>query len=341
MDVTIVYSLPTRHSRALGYTAADEDTGLSAKLIYTTLRPFMNVSLFPLNEDHIEEIRLVTGDIIINLIEWDGNDLDLSLKAMRIMDACGIHYAGATIGNFRTTADKLLMKTAFKKFHIPTATWQVFKSGNETVKDTIRYPSIVKVTKTHCSVGLDSGAVVHNRDEARKRIRDSISVYKQPVLLEEFIDGREFQVTLLETAKGLEVLPPAEISFRKKNPVTFLTYGSRWETHHPDYQNSTIARANLESGLYELLRTSCIDAYRKLHFRDYARFDIRVRRENGTNAIYFLETNCNPGIDDDKENGLAIAYRAAGMTLADFMKAIIENAAGRRTTTHHGVKTIA
>jgi D-alanine-D-alanine ligase-like ATP-grasp enzyme len=75
----------------------------------------------------------------------------------------------------------------------------------------------------------------------------------------------------------------------------------------------------------------CIGAFKKLEFRDYARFDMRIRFQNNTYQIFFLETNANPGLDDDDAYGLTLSFKAVGMTFRDFLLEIIASAMRRAT----------
>lgn len=329
MHVAILYSLPTRRVLSSGFAVTDTDTEESAKKIFIALENRVSAKLFPIREDAIDEIKKIHADVIVNLIEWDGIDLPLTLKAFDAIASTKIPLAGATKKNYETTTDKLLMKKALDAHHVPAARWQAFYTGNEQVKRSFHYPLIVKLSKTHCSVGLDQRAVVYNDTELVREAKSRVAAFKQPVIAEEFIDGREFQVTLLERADGLSVFPPAEIFFDKDNHA-FLTFNSRWNTEHPDYKSSHIRQSVLDRPLQEAIETESRRAFHILKFRDYARFDIRVRSDHSQYHVVFLETNSNPGLDDDDEYGMTISYKSAGLTFSDFLVEIIGSALRRK-----------
>jgi D-alanine-D-alanine ligase len=329
MNVAVLYSLPTHRAQSSDFVVTDTDTEDSAKKIYKALHPDTSVRLYPIREDTIQSIKTIHADVFINCIEWDGLDLPLTLQAFDVIESSGIPYAGATKKNYEVTTDKLLMKKAFDDHALPTAPWQLFLTGRETVKKDFRYPVIVKLSQTHCSVGLDQDAIVVDDKILQSRVQERIHTFHQPVIAEEFIQGREFQVTMLEHESGLTMLPPAEIRFDIEGRNRFLTFASRWTAGDPDYKTSHIGLAVLDPEFEHQMKKVCERAFTELGFRDYARFDIRSRLENNKNTIFFLETNSNPGLDDSDEYGMTISYKAVGMTFKDFLLEIIASALRR------------
>jgi len=329
MDVAILYSIPTHRGQSSDFVITDADTESSAKKIAQALEKSVSIQLFPIREDTIDTISDIRTDIFLDLIEWDGLDLPLSLKAIDVIEATGIPYTGAMKKNYKLTTDKLLMKKAFDTHDLPTARWQPFYTGNEIVRSDFHYPVILKLSQSHCSVGLDTDAVVSDKIELQNRIGEKIRVFHQPVIAEEFIDGREFQVTMLERAAGLTMLPIAEIFFDETGKNTFLTFDSRWTPGATDYKTSHIKLAKFDMNLTTKMEKVCLRAFHELEFRDYARFDMRFRVQNNAYQIFFLETNANPGLDDDDAYGLTLSFKAAGMAFRDFLLEIIASALRR------------
>jgi D-alanine-D-alanine ligase len=209
--------------------------------------------------------------------------------------------------------------------HLPTPPWQLFETGNETVKTGFLFPAIIKVAREHSSVGLTKDAVVSSPETLRATVRSRLKEYSQPVYAESFVTGREFQVTMLSQRTGPLILPPAEIVYTKDTDVPFLTYESRWNEEHPDYDNSQVGLAKLDNDLLTRIETMSMDAYTAFGFRDYARFDIRCDGD----TPYFLEVNSNPGLGDDNEYGMTVSYKSLGMTFADFVWEIVASAIRR------------
>lgn len=326
MNITVVYSTPTRRSRASKFADTDVDTVESAEEVARALEEKGNaVTLFPVDEDHIAEIKKIRADLIFNLIEWTGLDIPLVSKAFAALTKTGILMTGATFTNYITTADKVSMKKLFDTHALPTARWQVFVTGDETVRKDFRYPVIIKPSLEHCSIGLTRDAVVGSVVSLVRQVRVMIAKFRQPMVVEEFIAGREFQVTIIDTAKGLQVLPPAEIVFDTKSETNMLTYDSRWDDATTEYKTSHVAIANLTPSLANAIEDITKKTFVDLGFRDYARLDIRTRGSE----IFILEANSNPGLSDDMEYGMTLSYKALGWTFADFIWKIVEFALRR------------
>lgn len=329
MKIAIIYNLPTRRALSSPFIATDEDTKDSALEIAEALQSKnVEVILVPVSEDTINRISQVKADCIFTLIEWDGMDISLFLKAMNLIDQIGIPYTGSSLSVMTALADKVKMKEALDLAGIPTPRWQLFRDGTELVRDDFHYPVIMKLAFTHCSIGLTRSAVVDRPEDLHPHIKEHLAMFHQPVYVEEFIDGREFQVTIIEEKDGPasprgepRVLPPAEIVFKKGGKDSFLTYESRWDEKHPDYNLSSVKLAVLSSYLQKCLEDVSLAAFRSLGFSDYARMDIRSRGEEP----FILEANTNPGLGDSDDYGMTISYKAVGMTFADFCWKIVES----------------
>ncbi len=322
MKIAIIYNLPTRRASATSFTVADEDTADSALEIAEALKSkHADVLLVPVSEDTIEEISRVKADCLFTLIEWDGEDMPLFLRAMELIEQTGIPFTGSKLAMMRRLSDKVTMKEALDEAGIPTPCWQLFRDGNELVRADFVYPVIMKLSLTHCSIGLTRNAVVDRPEDLAAHIKEHLRTYHQPIYVEEFIDGREFQVTIIEENGEPRVLPPAEIIFKKGGKDSFLTYESRWDEEHPDYHLSSVKLAALSPSLKKRLEDVSLAAFRSLGFGDYARMDIRTRGEEP----FILEANTNPGLGDSDDYGMTISYKAVGWRFSDFVWKIVES----------------
>ncbi|MEK7129654.1 MAG: hypothetical protein AAB803_01425 [Patescibacteria group bacterium] len=326
MRIAVLYSLPTRRAIASPYKATDEDTKESAEEVGTALKiPKADVVLVPVSEDSMDVIDQVDADCIFNLIEWDGLDTALSLSAFAKIEALHVPFTGPRLVLLETFSDKVKMKEALDVAGLPTPRWQLFTTGAEPVRVDFTYPLIVKLAWEHCSVGLTKDAIVESERGLTSCVAERLRVFHQPVYAEEFIVGREFQVTVYSGKGGVVVLPPAEITFKKSGTDAFLTFASRWDETHPEYRLSGVALPKLPRPLAKALTAVARETFTKLGFCDYGRLDIRARGE----TPYILEANINPGLSDDDEYGMTVSYRAAGMTFADFVWEIVQSALRR------------
>lgn len=327
MQIAIIYSLPTRRALATPYKATDEDTRASAEEVAAALgTKSAKTARIPITEDSIDRIAAIHADVIFNLIEWDGLDTPLTLAAFDAIESTGIGYTGSTKDAIIVCNDKVKMKTKLDEEGLPTPRWQLFVTGEEPVRPDFAFPVIVKLALEHCSIGLTKDAVISKPEELAGVVKERINTFHQPVYIEEFIAGRELQVTLLECENGLTVLPPAEIVFDTHGTDAFLTYKSRWDERHADYKESHVAKATLTPSLMEKLYRVSRKTFRAFRFADYSRLDIRLRGEK----IFILEANANPGLSDDDAYGMTVSYRAAGLRFADFCWEIVASCLRRQ-----------
>jgi D-alanine-D-alanine ligase len=214
------------------------------------------------------------------------------------------------------------MKRHFDAHKLPTPKWQLFETGKEEVRKDFSYPVIAKLAKEHCSIGLGKASIVKNQEELIVLVGKQLITYHEPVIAEEFISGREFQITLLEKKSGLTMLPPAEVTYKVTGTKAMLSYESRWEEKHPDFHTSGMALAKLTSTELQEFEKICKEAFVAFGFTDFTRIDARL---NDKGEFMILEANANPGLSDDPLYGMTVSYKAVGMTFSDFVWEIIRS----------------
>lgn len=329
MNISVLYNKPTqRFSDTSKNVEAEEDTQESAEEVLEALeKKKYHATLVPITEDTIPETvaLLSTSDLVFNLIEWTGVDAHFAADVYDLFAKKKIKFTGATKESYFLSCDKVAMKKRLDKGGFATARWQAFETGDEPIRDDLIFPVIVKVSLEHSSVGLSKEAIIEDPDKLQKFVKKQIHKFKQPVLAEQFLTGREFQVTLLDTKKGLVVLPPSEVVYYKGTDVPFLTYESRWNADHPDFDNSTVVIAKLSPEMTKEIEEMSKQVFISMGYRDYARFDVRCLGDQPM----FLEVNSNPGLSDDPQYGMTVSYKSVGMTFADVIEEIVESARRR------------
>lgn len=316
--------MPTKRARASAFIETDEDTIESANEVAKAIgEKGATPILVGLPEDAIKKtIRGIKAECVVNLIDWTGLDLPLSLKAMDTLESIGIPFTGASRRAFELGADKIAMKKQFDIFRLPTPRWELFESGTEKVRNDFSYPVIVKLAKEHCSIGLGKASIVKNQEELIVLVSKQLITYHEPVIAEEFVSGREFQITLLEKKSGLTMLPPAEVTYKVTGTKAMLSYESRWEEKHPDFHTSGMALAKLTTKELQEFETICKRTFIVFEFTDFTRIDARL---NDKGEFMILEANANPGLSDHPLYGMTVSYKASGMTFNDFVWEIIES----------------
>jgi len=249
-----------------------------------------------------------------------------------ILERLGYTYSGSSPEVLSLTWDKAAVKALLAAHGVPTPYGRVVDSATE--RDWDQFPAIVKPAFEHCSVGIDGNAVVLDKKALRKQVAHVRKVFAQPALVEDFIDGREFHVTLYGNGR-IDMLPPAEMDFSAFADVRdrLCTFDSKFTPGSRHYEGielrvpAPMAKAELAA-----LRRTSTAAYRRLGCRDYARIDVRLRDD----IFYILDINPNADISPD--TSLAYAAQAAGMGYGAFASQLVR-LAGARHPGRHGAKT--
>lgn len=238
-------------------------------------------------------------------------------KAARELERLGYHFTGSSSTVLELNDDKRLIKNILTSNNLKTPRWIEYKKNK--INDWNLYPAIVKPAFEHCSVGISPESIVDNQDELIKRAEYIFKNFRQPIIIEEFINGREFQVGVWGNEE-IEVLPAVESDFSQlENPRDHIcTMDSKDDPTSYRYQKwNMIVPANLSTSETIKINKLCIEAYKKIGVRDYARMDIRY----GLGDFYLLDVNTNPYIGP--ECGLIQAAKLSGYSYGEFGSRLI------------------
>jgi len=243
--------------------------------------------------------------------------------AAEVLDDMEFVYTGSTPEVLRLCWDKETVKKLLESARLPTPQWRIYDSP--AVDDWKRYPAIVKPSREHCSYGVTTDAVVASPHQLQERITYVLDAFRQPALVEDFIDGREFHVSLWGNS-SVKMLPPAEMDFALFDDVRdrLCTYDSKFEPDSPHYVKIGLQLpAPLDEAEHERLRRMSIKAYKTIGCRDYARLDIRLR-----DGIFYI-LDVNPNSDVSADASMACAAELAGHSHGEMISHIVNLAAKR------------
>jgi D-alanine-D-alanine ligase len=270
--------------------------------------------------------QLITNrpDVVFNLTEGLGGTDRLQHVAPSLLEALDLPYTGAPAAALWLTNDKLLAKSRLQEAGLPTPVWAVAATAAQLA---IPGPMIIKAIYEHASVGLDDTAIVtcHDGQDLATRIRAAEARLGKPCFAEQFIDGREFNLSLLAGPDGPEVLPPAEIDFGAFPPdkPRIVGYHAKWQADSFEFTNTPRCfdfpgdDAELLAQLSNLAR-QCWSVF---GLRGYNRVDFRV---DHARQPLILEINTNPCISPDA--GYAAALERAGISYAEAIRRLLEDA---------------
>jgi len=234
-----------------------------------------------------------------------------------LLEDLGLPYTGCKANAITATSNKAYAKSIMSLAGLPTPPWQ--EATAAVRRCTLKPPFILKPKWEHASVGLEEDAILFDRRLLRKRLR---GLRPQDYFLEAFVEGREFNISLLGDEEKTEVLPLAEIDFSKFGPgkPRIVGYKAKWEKDSFEYANTprVFDFPNSDRALLRELNRLSIATWKAFCLSGYARVDFRVDRQN---RPWILEVNANPCISPDA--GFAAAAAQSGLSYTKMVNRII------------------
>lgn len=322
-SITIVYNAPTpSRYDALGESRAVLAVLDEVEAVYAALTGVgYAVSRLPLSsslESAGQELRHVKSDVVFNLFEGADGQPETEAALVHILDMLGKRYTGNPFGALMSCLDKARAKRILHAAGIRTPRAQVLNADSVSSFH-LRLPCIVKPRGEDASHGLSEESVVYEGEALRRQVERVSNLYGGSALVEEFIDGREFNVTVLGNER-LKVLPASEIVYDlPQDRPRMLTYRSKWDPEDPYYSaTKPVCPADLTPPQRRKLARIASRAFKALGCRGYARVDMRLDADGVFNV---LEVNPNPDISPGA--GASIQAKAAGMDYPQFIERIV------------------
>lgn len=284
------------------------------------------------DDDAYENLRTLRPDIVFNRAEGRRGES----RESHIPGCCemlGIPYVGSGIMTTAICLDKPRTKEVLEFHRIKTAPFQVFSTLDEPRNPELRFPLILKPSHEGSSMGINFDNVVRTEAAMRTKLVEMLEAYRQPILAEAFIDGREFTVGILGNFNpGREqprVLPILEIDFSRFRPELGNVLGQKAKTVF-DSSKNYVCPAKIPEDLRHRIEDISKRIFKVLDCKDFARLDFRM---DSNGDLYFLEINPLPGIDyytekDELSFYPMMAY-AEGMDYREMIKQILEAALKR------------
>jgi D-alanine-D-alanine ligase len=262
-------------------------------------------------------------DVVFNLVESLGGTDRLMPLAALLLDALQIPYTGASSDAILATSNKLEVKQRLRQANLPTPDWICGNGKQPTADDDGNSTWILKPIWEHASVGMDDDAVVQVADlsDLQRQLSLREARLKRPLFAERFVEGREFNLSLLAG----EVLPPAEIDFTRYPPGKPRIVGqqAKWEESSFEHQQTPrrFDFAECDQPLLNQLMQYARACWRLFQLKGFARIDFRV---DGQGQAWILEVNVNPCLAPDA--GFAAALETAGKTIQQAVACLINEA---------------
>jgi D-alanine-D-alanine ligase len=271
-------------------------------------------------------------DMVFNIAEGHRSKFRES-EVPAILECLNIPYTGSSAFSLALALNKAMTKKILKAENIPTPLFQVFETGSETLDGALHFPLMVKPNLEGSAKGISRTNVVRTPEELRDKVEELIDLYRQAVLVEEFIEGKELTVGILENGKAT-ILPVLEIDFSTAARSGEYFYSWRMKEFQGDNAQGLTPTfycpARLDKATELLVKETALRTHRAIGCYDISRTDIRLDKNN---IPYVLEINPLPGLDPKESNFPKMAY-AAGMNYDDLIESVLLSAFQRRETKH-------
>ncbi|MCB9458489.1 MAG: D-alanine--D-alanine ligase [Anaerolineaceae bacterium] len=297
----------------------------------------------------IEKLTDYAPDLCFNIAESHyGESREAQIPA--VLDALRMPYTGSQVLNLTLSLDKPMTKRILHYHNLPTPEFQVFEKADDPIDSDLldeagelRFPLFVKPSREGTSIGVDARSIVHTVAELYDVVAEQLQRYRQPILVEHFIEGRELTVGVVgnlgrtaarrlndrealdELPATMTFLPVLEIDLEAYDDSEAGIYTNRMKTDLVDefYYHCP---ALIDNALVQQLNLLAAAVFRVTGCRDVARVDFRLDKTTG--SPYILEVNPLPGLNPDYSD-LCIQANAAGWTYEQLIGAITDQALGR------------
>jgi len=334
-SVAIVYNKP-KPSR---YEAMGEQVAVDSILsVVTAVRralvqlgyPVLRVPLTPPLERAREKLRQVEAGLVFNLFEGFDGRPETEAAVAEFFSEFGLKHTGCPAAALLLALDKPRAKTLMEAGGVRTPRYQLLTRESLRAFE-LRLPCIVKPCAEDASHGLTEESVVNDRASLEVQVGRVCDHYGGTALVEEYVDGREFNVTVLGST-DLVLLPVAEMTYSLPPGMPrILTFAAKWVSESSYYKcTKAVCPTDIEPELRERIGQAAMTVYRLMGCSGYARVDFRM---DGEGQLHVLELNPNPDISPGM--GAARQAHVAGMTYRDFIERIVLFALGSRD---HGIE---
>jgi D-alanine-D-alanine ligase len=278
----------------------------------------------------LKQVEALPDGVVFNLVEAIGGDARSEPAFAWMCELRGLRYTGAKPRAMTLCLEKPITQALLAARGIPVPRSVLLSVGDEPLGD-LPLPAIVKPSREDASHGIASESVVRDERALRARARYVIEHYSQPALVEEFIEGREINVGLLETSSGLEVLPLSEIDYSGFPPEMprIVSYAGKWIESSRDWElTKVVAARELTASERARIEDVARSTFGVLELSGYGRVDLRI---DAARRPFVIDVNANPDLSPDA--GFALAAARAGYSYPALVAAIVESAERSRLRT--------
>ncbi len=260
-------------------------------------------------------------DLIFNIAEGM-NGIGREAQVPAILDVYGIPYTFSDPLVMALTLHKGMTKHVLRDAGVATADFVVVGDAGDIDRVTFEPPYFIKPVAEGTGKGVTSDSIVRRRKDLAAACRNLMTTYRQPVLVEPFLSGREFTIGVVGTGREARVLGTMEVHLLEKAEAEIYSY-----TNKARYKELVVYR-RVDANQDPVVRQAedvVLQAWRVLGCRDGGRADVRC---DGQGVPQFMEVNPLAGLHPEHSD-LPILCTQLGMTYAQLIARIVQSAQER------------
>jgi D-alanine-D-alanine ligase len=277
-------------------------------------------------QECLKRLASAKADLLFNLVESFGDDDTKEPYVAAYYELLGLRYTGSGPRGLALAMDKAVAKKVLAFHGVQTPRFATVFQGRLDWAHDIDFPVIVKPTREDGSIGIGFRALASSIKELMERIDELHADFDHPVLIEQYIEGREIYVGVIGNARP-EAFPLVELDLSHLPEGTPRIAGTevKWEERSQAYRGSKVlVPDDLPADVVQAVQQAALTSFQALHLRDYARFDFRITPKN---KVYLIEANPNPYLYSGSE--FIKGARASGRTHPQTILEIVDLAQAR------------
>lgn len=312
---------------------AEWDSPATIAAVESALSRLGKVVRLEAKEDFPERLRQARPDIVFNIAEgFHGVNREAHVPA--ICEFYGIPYSGSDPFTLTLCLDKARTKETLAFHGIPTPKFVLVEKLADLyrVAEQLTLPLFVKPVHEGSSKGITDSNLCRDREQLFRQTEFLLENYRQPVLVEEFLPGKEFTCAVLGNGDEATVLPLVAMNFESlpEGALPIYSFDAKFVWDRPENPLDIFqCPARITRDLQASIERVTLDAFRVLGCRDWARIDVRLDADGRPNV---LEVNPLPGILPDPADNSCLpkAARAAGIGYEELIQNCLKHAAARQ-----------
>ncbi|EKD43983.1 MAG: hypothetical protein ACD_72C00047G0002 [uncultured bacterium] len=267
-------------------------------------------------------------DLIFNMAEGLNNNELFKSQAAAVLESLQVPFTGSSSFTIALCQDKIKTKKLLSFHNIPMPAWDYADTVNDVINKDLAYPLLVKPGNSDSCFGITNSSVVTNKKELEKQVKRIVEGLNRPVLVEEYIEGDEYDISIIgNSGDDLRVLPLSRSVFKKMPKGYWHIYTREAKRQQDSAYKKIIFQSpvkHINPKLESLLTEIALDVYQIMKCKDYGRVGIRVDKDGNP---YVLEIDTNPPLNEHTD--IVKAAKLTGMKFGDLLEEIINLAVKR------------